>query len=220
MKNMIFLLIATGVFVSCKKQVDSNKDVAAFTPLMKQVISEKGQLSIKLAYGLLSEPEMQLLWETKYNTILKNDLQKFTADQKEIVMELQDILKKKGISYMRQNPTFGEDYLKTRLPYFEQHFDKQQLNMLIECAYYEEDFSIFQSSTYFGKFEGQEKNDVALAGEASPDNVMPTCYCRYSLSCTGWGNSCIGGCGVGTKADCGVFGSSKCNGICSQGLID
>lgn len=70
--------------------------------------------------------------------------------------------------------------------------------------------------------------DVSLnktSKEVEPQNLKfqqgePTnCYCRYSLSCSGWNNSCVAPdkC-VTNNYNCGVFGTSSCTGYCNGNI--
>jgi len=211
MKKIIFIAATVLLIFSCKKSETIQNSSDKLSDLTKEVISQKTAEIIKKSYGMLSVDEMQILWEAKFKSIQKNDWGKFTPAQKQIVLSLQELLTKKGIKFLRANPKVGDDFLAKNLPYYEQHFTKQQLNMLIECAYYKDGFSILSADAYFKEMEPIVDIDGG-GGSYSGD-----CTCRYSISCTGSGNKCDATCVAGGTADCGVFGTSKCTNKCSLG---
>jgi hypothetical protein len=109
----------------------------------------------------------------------------------------------------------GEIFMKTNLPYFEKHFTKDQLYLLIECSYFNENFSIFKSMNYLSKID-ERINSALLSIKFS--NRLPTaiCACYYSIYCyvNSGGRSCNdGGCTSGSG--CGITGTSNCTGMCN-----
>jgi hypothetical protein len=60
-----------------------------------------------------------------------------------------------------KDPTDGEVFIKSNLPYFEKHFTTAQLYVLIECPFFCENFSILKSINYLTKIDTKLKANTS-----------------------------------------------------------
>ena len=214
-KILGFVLI---IFSSCSK--DSNtkaKDTALLSETIKQSLSSPTLLALKQSYAMLSNADKQVLWDTKWVTILKNDRSKLTKTQKAIILSIKEFVDKTTIAALMNDPTSGETFIKSNLSFFEQHFSKSQLYMLIECSYFCDNFSIYQSTDYLNKID--QRFVLTAKGRKTSTHKAPApanCECYYSIYC---GAILEGSCVKVTcqkKSECGLVGTSNCNGRCSS----
>lgn len=136
--------------------------------------------------------------------ILENKQEGFTAHQKTIILELRDFLRRHGMSKLIKNPELGLAFLDEKLPYYAKHFNKEQLNILIESPYLNKNMLI---STF-------DRNSIAII---APPMEGGYCTCIYDLGCPGPGNDCENeGCTVNSDYEmCGLFGTSNCKRRCT-----
>ena len=213
-KAVFVILLATFSIFGCSKDsLHSGSDIAQLSDATKQAISSGRLKLIKQSYSMLSTDEQQLLWNTKLNAILDNDKSKLTTDQRKIINSIKALVDKNTFAKLRKNPKDGEDFLKSNLSYFQKHFSNPQLLMLIECPYFCDNFSIFNSNIYLNTLDLIE--DTGDGGGGSGGGGLGSrCNCFWSLSCwVGFGSCITGGCG--TVTECGLFNHSNCTGRCS-----
>lgn len=205
MKKLLFIIIAATAF-SCRKDSQS-VNFENLSPAAKEVAKMNSIERVKQASLLLADNERQELWLSKFTSILNNDKDKLSTRQTEIIQSLMDFLNKTGISNLKSNPVAGEKFLLRNLNKIEEVFTKEQTYLLVECAFTNENFSIFKSDKYLLALESSKNSPIAAASVA--------CGCRYDIGC-GFGNICGGSCSS-TSSGCGLFGTSSCTGACSQG---
>ena len=197
----IGLICVILITVSCKK--NSIEIFEDLTPLTKEVISKTTLLELKQGQGMLSIGEREQLWKTKLNFILSNGKEVFTVDQRKIVIMLQEILMKYGIEGLLKRPSISNEFMLRNLPYFEKHFSKEQLNLLIESPYLRNDMLISKITI---------TNMVTLGAKIA----VAHCTCNYDLGCQGPGNDCnVKGCKANDDLEmCGLFGTEHCGQRC------
>lgn len=63
-------------------------------------------------------------------------------------------------------------------------------------------------------------NEDLNSNNLTTEGIDPPCVCRYSASCFGYNNTCHkpDKCTV-ANTDCGVFGTSTCNGYCTDDIF-
>jgi hypothetical protein len=203
----VFCLFYLGVILfGCAKPGFSEYD--NFSGLTKEMLSKTDFASLNQAYQFLSLNEEAALWDTKFNAILKNDEGKLTAEQYNDVKFIYDFIKSTGYNKIKSDPAIGEAFVDENIARFESHFTKVQLYMLIQCPYYEENFSLTLANQYAEK--------LAFYVIPGDDGPVSNCECRYDISCPGWNNDCEEGKGNCTQvAECGLLGHSRCKGRCS-----
>ena len=207
-KNCLF---AAAIFLSAcnKTEMETGTPETELSDLTKEVISQPTIMQIRQGYALLSSKEKESLWKLKYKTILKNDSKSMTEDQLKIVKSLRDFLQKNSIAKLKAAPTLSENFIKSSMPYFQKHFTSEQLFLLIESAYFSDDFSIFNAASYLTKLTASKKS--TSTGKRI-DGGGGNCTCYYSISCTG--STCNDGTCTRGPAECGLFGTSNCTGTC------
>jgi hypothetical protein len=203
MKKISGLIVAIILLISCSKEAAQNSDTELLNDNIKSVISQSTISTLKQSQSLLTSEERQNLWSVKFQSILKNDAQQLSKEQKNIVIMVKEFLEKNNIAGLLKNPYIGDDFLSTNMTYFEKNFTKQQLYMLIELPYFADNFSIFKSEEYL-----KNLRIVPIDGDAAD------CECRYSISC-GWGSYCIDNDKCTQVASCGIAGTSRCTGECN-----
>lgn len=213
--NINKIILFTGLltiigFASCQKNsLEKTDDTINLSNAAKQSINSESLVAVKQSYSLLDVEDKQVLWDTKWETILKNDADRLTLEQSKIILLIKNFVDKKTIKELMIDPTEGELFIKNNMSYFEKHFTKSQLYLLIECSYFCNNFSIFESINYLTKIDPRQSNGTngkAIAGG--------NCECYYSISCSlGLGTCTDGNC---TKiVDCGLTGTSNCTGKCT-----
>jgi hypothetical protein len=121
------------------------------------------------------------------------------------------------MSKLNANPAMGEQFIKSKLDGYKQHFSEAELFLLIECPYFNSKFSVSDSKSVINELTNNERKYI------NPSSlnfyVRPDCTCYYSISCSGSGNSCedkkddcI------KKAECGLSGTSNCTGRCTNDI--
>ena len=207
---------------SCTKnesiiQYDNN-DRSGLTHETQMALKAPNLTSLKQSVSLLSPEERQKLWILRWNTMLKNDASKLTADQKNIILSLRDFLLKNPVAKLLKNPASGESFLTSQLPFFEKHFTNAQLYMLIECPYFTKSISVFKSLEYLNAIDHPYPSMNTNATEGSfitTISATPRCECFYSFYCSiktrgiCTSDNCI------KKIGCGIAGTSNCTGLCS-----
>lgn len=213
----IFLVLQT--LTSCSK-----KDVGLFdglSPLTKEVISQKSFYSLKHGHAMLSVEEREALWRCKLSFILSNKNERFTVEQRNIVLEVNSFLLRYGMAELLRKPQLGRQFLDSRLPYFTKHFSKEQLNVLLESPLLVQNLVISDISPTV--MNGLIQSSLgANSPQNTPPNARPEggfCTCIYDLGCPGPSNYCINsGCRSNPAYEmCGVFGTSNCTSRCSGG---
>jgi hypothetical protein len=197
------LCIACAVFVlGCNKETRSDFD--KLSELTQEVISKPTIQEMRQGQFMLSAKERDALWKTKLDFILSNKKETFTIEQRQIVTQLKSFLNKHGMEALLKNPHIGLEFMDKNLPFFSKHFNKEQLNILIESPYLNSSLTI---STI-------NEKQIASMVEA----VGGYCTCIYDMGCPGSGNFCEQtGCYVDNDEEmCGVFGTSSCKKRCSD----
>jgi len=194
--------------------VANNKPVTPMSylsPAAVRAISGGSILSIRQSYSLLSSEEKQVLWDTKWNTIIANDKDKLSKEQKEIILEIKEFVDSKSIAGLTTDPSEGEAFVQKNMSRFLEHFTNQQLYLLLECSYFNNDFSIFNANEYLKEIDNRDKS-IAITS----NGFASSCTCLYSASCffETLGNTCNDG-GCTKVAECGLAGTSNCTGTCS-----
>jgi hypothetical protein len=155
MKKMSFLLLALAAFfTACNDNVNTTiapapavvpPVVAAsskpLSPPIKAVLSQPTIGAMQQAYNKLTDADKYSLWEQKYATILKNDKDRFTGEQQNIVLEFQIYLTSGIIQKMKTDPK-AADSIEKRMKIFEKSYSSKQLFFLSECPYFTDTFSI------------------------------------------------------------------------------
>jgi hypothetical protein len=197
------LCITCAVFVlGCKKEARSDFD--NLSELTQEVISKPTIQEMRQGQFMLSTKERDALWKTKLDFILSNKKETFTKEQRQIVIQLKSFLNTHGMEALLKNPQIGTDFMDKNLPLFNKHFNKEQLNILIESPYLNSSLTISTIN------EEQIASLVETAGGY--------CTCLYDMGCPGSGNFCEQtGCYTDNKEEmCGVFGTSSCKKRCSD----
>lgn len=208
-KTRIFLFFSLLMIVlACKKE--KTDPIEALSPLTKEVLAKTSLLELKQGQSLLSYEEREILWKTKLDFILSNENENFTSDQRKIVVMLKEFLNKTGIKKMAQNHSISAEFMNSYLPYFEKHFSKEQLNILIESPYFKQNMLISNFT---------EKDMQALESPISQTMgvaAVAHCTCNYDLGCSGAGNDCaVKGCTTDSDLEsCGLFGMEDCKKRC------
>lgn len=205
LRVLLPIIIVLSFVVACQKEKGIIDETATLTHATRQAINAGSLTAIKQSYSLLTNEEKQTLWDTKWNTILKNDANKLTSEQLKIVVMIKTFVDSITIERLYKNPTPGEIFIKGNLSYFEEHFSKAQLYLLIECPYFYNDFSL-QSIVLPQPIDPREEGG----------NSGSLCTCYYSIYCqtVGGGGTCqSGGCITGSP-NCGLTGTSNCVGLC------
>jgi hypothetical protein len=205
------------IISSCSKTNSINQDfdyTSNLSEATKQSISSGTITGIKQSYGLLINDEKQMLWDTKWNAILRNDKDKLTKEQTNIITMIKGFVGNKTIAALMKDPSDGEKFIKNNLAYFEKHFTTTQLYLLIECSYFCNDFSIFKAENYIISID-----ERYIVNDITPTYVAGgKCTCYYSIYCSvggGGGGSCDTEATCTKNANCGLTGTSNCTGKCS-----
>lgn len=205
-KNIVLLfsvVLSTLIMIGCQKEKSIINETKTLTHATRQAINSGSLTAIKQSYSLLTNEEKQTLWDTKWNTILKIDANQLTSEQLKIVMMIKTFVDSITIESLYKNPIPGETFIKSNLSYFEKHFSKAQLYLLIECSYFCDDFSLLKSMEYLNPF---------LPFSYGSGN----CECYYTLYCDlggGGGGTCVWG-ECSKIIGCGLTGTSNCKGRC------
>jgi hypothetical protein len=225
-KIILFVLVflsSSLFFVSCSKNTVSNQsDIENFSAATKQVLSSKTLLELKQSYSLLSNDEKQILWQTKLDAVLRNNGSKLSVEQKNIINSLKNFVDKKTFEELSKDPTAGELFITKNLPYFEKHFSKPELYLLIECPYFCDNFSIEKSMDYLSVIDKKQVSPeleykATSEAELEPVDGGGNCTCFYSIYCQiggGGGGTCNTG-GCAKIKECGLWGNSNCTGSCA-----
>ncbi len=221
---LVLVILSSSLFLmSCSKNASSQaNDVENLSTATKQVLNSKTLLELKQSYSLLSNNERQILWATKLDAILRNSGAKLSVEQKNIINSLKNYVDKKTFEELSKDPTAGELFITKNLTYFEKHFSKPELYLLIECPYFCNDFSIEKSMDYLSVIDKKQVSPeveykTSSMAELEPVDGGSNCTCYYSIYCQiggGGGGTCnSGGC---TKIkECGLWGNSNCTGSCA-----
>ncbi|WP_216848848.1 bacteriocin fulvocin C-related protein [Pedobacter sp. L105] len=210
-RKHLFFTLPFLFFMSCTKDStkieDVNRNLSVAT---KQVLKSTSILELRQSYSLLSSNDKQKLWNAKWNAILKNDSLTLNTRQKAIIVAIQNFVNSVTVEKLYEDPSQGEIFLKKNLPYFGENFTRKQLYLLIECAYFNDNFSIQKADNYINDLNNTS-NRILIP------NVVTSCDCYYSISCgvlnaTCNDNSCR------QKGTCGITGSSNCTGTCSNDI--
>lgn len=189
------------IITSCKKE--NRSFFPELSSLTQEVLDKSTLLELKQAQAMLSIEERDQLWKTKLNFILKNNKEVFTKDQRKIVLMLKQFLDQNGIGKLLKDHTLSYNFMVTNLPYFEKHFSKEQLNLLIESPYLKNDMLISKITVA----------DMQLLVAEPPTQH---CTCKYDLGCSGAGNDCdVKGCKSNDELEmCGLFATESCTRRC------
>lgn len=205
--------------MSCSKKEVSSFD--SLSSLTKEVISQKSFYSLNHGHAMLSVEEREQLWKFKLSFILSNKRERFTSEQRSIVVELNSFLLRHGMKELLKKPQLGNQFLDTRLPYFSKHFSKEQLNILLESPLLLPNLVISDiDATYMNNlFQSTNNFNSVQVASATSRPEGGSCTCRYDLGCPGSSNYCINsGCQSNPSYEmCGVFGTSNCTKRCSGG---
>jgi hypothetical protein len=213
MKKLILLAIVVFSIISCTKNEASLN--GNLTQLTKEVLKQNDFATMQQAYQMLTNEEKKDLWEAKLETVLKNDKQNLSRDQYNIIVSINKFLIKNTLNELIRNPKIGEQFLVDNLSFYQKHFTKVELYMLLQSPYFDENFSIKNSILYAEKLANSKYNN-ALNGNSNLVEPPNNCECKYDLGCPGWNNTCEkdkGKC-IHTTTGCGIFGTSECSGRC------
>lgn len=207
------LIVATLVTLfSCSKQENFSNSKSLNEKLFNSdninaMLQSKTISELKQEQQLLTANERQEFWGTKFSYILNHD--RLTDDQRNIVMQVKSLLDSVGMEMLIQNDSIGSQFLERNLKYFSSHFTNKQLYILLEIPYYCSDFSIFNADEYINQLE------LGLLATGTQ-----SCTCRYDLSCwNGVGDYCNTTQFQCTEVkQCGLLGTSACNGRCNQDI--
>jgi hypothetical protein len=223
---LILVFLSSSLFFVCcsKNTISEQSDIENFSAATKQVLNSKTLLELKQSYSLLSNDEKQILWATKLDAILRNSGAKLSVDQRNIINSLKTFVDKKTFEKLSKDPTAGELFIAKNLPYFEKHFSKPELYLLIECPYFCNSFSIEKSMDYLSVIDKKQVAPELENKTSSIDELEPIdgdggskCTCYYSIYCQiggGGGGTCNTG-GCAKIKECGLFGNSNCTGSCA-----
>lgn len=213
----MFLAYVTLILFSCAK--NDVKPIDGLTDLTKEVISKGTLQEMKQGQALLSIKERETLWNTKLNKILSNEKERFTAEQRAIVLELKSFLKKHGMAELIKKPELGIKFLEMKLPVYSKHFNKEQLNILIESPYLSNELQISKINWEWMKELTKPRSVYNKVARDKPTETIESgsCTCIYDLGCPGPFNYCDNtGCTPnGSYEMCGLFGTSSCKRRCT-----
>lgn len=219
LKPFAVALLVCGLFSCSKKDV---KPIDELSDLTKEVLKKETFQEMKQGQAMLSPQERDILWKTKLDMILSNKREHFTAEQRSIVLELKAFLNAYGMARLLSNPEIGNSFLDEKLPYYSEHFNKEQLNILMESPYLNEGLLISEINWDWMKAFTSPKTTTAR-NEGSAETMLVaaietgSCTCIYDMGCPGPGNNCENtGCTVNNSYEmCGLFGTSSCKKRCS-----
>jgi hypothetical protein len=202
---VLVLTFCTFMLLSCKKDKQTQNELENLSSLTKEVLQLPGLQQMKEAQSLLSLTERQELWEAKLSVILKNDGERLNSDQRKIINSIRSVLLKNGIEKLVKNPSIGEDFINKNLVYFERHFTKEQLYILVESPFISQNYSLTRPGG-------------VIPNLVDPNGPPSSCTCLYNLGCPGFNNDCVTKNATCTLVtNCGLFGTSNCKGRC-EGL--
>ncbi len=215
MKKILFTVIVSTAFLfSCKKNEspslqepeDLFKNLSVET---QAVLSQTDLTSMKQGYSMLSDKEQEELWKSKLGYIIKHD--ELSIMQRKIIVEMYDLLNKNGISKMKADNSIGERFFDKKKEDFYRNFSTEQLFFLIEHPFIKPGFSI--------KFANQYITNISFTINGKSDSgdlaIEGSCECLYDIGC-GFGNICNKKAPCSGGTDCGLFGTSRCKGVCEQ----
>lgn len=199
---------------NCSKGSLEKKNVVdTFSKETTQVLKASSTLELRQSYILLQTKDKIDLWNTKWSSILKNDNDKLTEAQKDIIKSIQNFVNKETLARLFAQPSLGEKFMNDNLAYFQKNFTNNELYLITECPYYEENFSITKADEYIKKLSRYPINTINRETTIAR-LATDTCECYYSLSC-GWDRLCDTSDDCKTITGCGIVGSSNCTGMCS-----
>jgi hypothetical protein len=217
-------IVYSFLIISCQKESDSLDPISNLDKESIQAIQFGNSLEIRQAYTLLKNYQKQKIWEVKLSTILLNDRHRLAPNQRKLILLLQDVLLKTKIENLIANPGIADDFVKSNINDFKKNFDVYQINLLIECAYFCEDFSIFKANQYLEKIDSPKNSYLNsrtvsfMASVEEPGFGGTKCNCLYDIYCSRdpqknicedkKSNDCE------PQSGCGLFGTSTCTGIC------
>lgn len=221
--NLTFLkssILTTLFFLcSCSQKKEIISIFENLTPLTKEVIEKSTLEEMRQGMAMLSIEERSILWKTKLNFILSNPRERFSLEQRNIVLMLKSFLDIHGMEKLMKNSELGRNFLSKNLAYFGKHFSKEQLNILIESPYFPEDLLISKVDLKMihGLISVRNQNKEKSTSLNSLRVEQGSCTCIYDLGCPGPYNYCENtGCVVNNNYEmCGLFGTSSCEKRCS-----
>lgn len=217
----LYILFFVMLLGSCSKDESQFiKENIAFPELSKsanEVLSMQTIGEMKKSFSLLESTDKEAIWKIKYLSILNEKNSILNKYQKDIVEKLYNFLTKNGYEKIKNNPIIGQEFLNQNIKYFEKYFSKEQLYMLIELPYYNNEFSITKSLDYLSLLRSNEMKIKSFNLVPNDETLpAPDCGCYYSLSCWGLANYCeTGKNGCSKISECGLFGTSNCTGMCT-----
>jgi hypothetical protein len=93
------MIFTAATFLSCKKtSLNESEDMPNLSQAVKQSINAGFLVAIKQSYSLLNANDKQILWDTKWDAILKNDAERLTSEKVKIISLIKDFVDGKTIS--------------------------------------------------------------------------------------------------------------------------
>ena len=199
--SIIFACVLTSIF-SCQKPLTENEPFHRLSLSTQQAMNGNSVEEIKQRYELLTSDEKQILWETKWSSIIENDGGYLLPEQIKIIIQIRDFCRMNTVDKLLRHPEIGNNFLNTNLKHFEKNFSNQQLFFLLEFPFFCKNFSILKTNQYINRLPSLER----------PNG---NCTCYYSISCYLDNYTvCIDG-ECNRVTGCGLLGSSNCSGTCN-----
>lgn len=207
-KNIFVVCFFGIILASCS--TDPDIDPTGTERLDKQLVEEVSSLPnevVPLGYATLTSLEKVALWNKHIDTyIAKNSL------SKDILAHIKKLQEFNTVDIF-ENP--NDPAVKTRIADFQQKWFKEPL----------QDGSIprevlFQVATLSGVgVMGANLGSLNSRVLAKNSEVGVKCNCIYDLGCQGWSANCMSEtCSGASNTNCGIFGTSKCEGKCDGPL--
>lgn len=219
--SQLFFLLFSLVLLSCEKSSDVKDVFHELNSLTKEVIAKPTLQEMRQGLAMLSVEEREVLWKVKLNFILSNKEEKFTPEQRKIVVQLQDFLSETGMEQLMKNPNLGNGFLDENLAYYSKHFSKEQLNILVESPYLKENlvisaFTLTDMMKLTTPKGGVSNNIITVRPNYIGKTETGSCTCLYDMGCPGPSNYCENtGCTTNNSYEmCGMFGTSSCTKRC------
>jgi hypothetical protein len=198
-KSFLAIMLLAAIFGCSKSNVHSAPEL---NDNILSVTNQKSTSTMRMSQTMLTGAEKKILWTAKYDAIIKNDKNKLTEKQFEIVIKLKNFLKTYDFDNQSVFKKIGEDFANSNMKEFEKNFTPRQLFVLIELPVFNENFSIFNSEIYLDSLEDDEYGEEAKK-----------CNCYWSISC--FPSACHTSGATCTKITaCGLWGDSNCTGRC------
>lgn len=233
MKKLIYLITLLVIFTSCEKEQNDyscNENVNNWVTKYKSDIvnltrTQITSLPINYQRGILrslSPNRKAELWQEKLTILLENN--SYNPEYRNRIIDLLSFVKAENYNFK-----FGEKPNEEVLQFIEEWEKDILLNFEQDIVLFQIQFcSLYTIEEYNFYSENHENIDYSWLKGSSEiiqlnqyNNRSPgggssngTCSCSYSISCGLFTDCESGGCSA--SWDCGVSGSSKCDGICDN----